>query len=152
MRLLLKTKLANLFFSIVFLTAIAGGSYLLFESRNLDVARKNVTISISPSEMAAGQDFQVDITQTLVLLCPYEVHWSLSRASDHVEVLSVIDDIRPAHTATGPNVAKSHHFLPPGVAPGQCCCRRCICSRSTGAWRWYRCCRFRGSSCSSIVR
>lgn len=119
MRLLLKTKLANFFFSIVFLVAIAGGSYLLFESRNLDVARKNVTIRISPSEMAAGQEFQVDITQTLILLCPYEVHWSLSRASDHVEVLSVIDDIRPAHTATGPNVAKSHHFLPPDVAPGQ---------------------------------
>lgn len=78
------------------------------------------SIVIEPTILLAGKPFTVQINVTLNRLCPYEVHWSLVRTGDGVEVVKIIEQIKQPPAALGTqDLPLSTRYVPTGVAPGE---------------------------------
>ena len=119
MLLEMRTRITDYAFYGVILAALSIGSYLLFSAKNEALgARVMHHIEIVPVELAAGQTFHVKADETLRLLCPFEIRWSLISTKDHVEKVRVIENVRPAHPQTGRFTYENAHFIPPNVPPG----------------------------------
>jgi hypothetical protein len=77
------------------------------------------SITIEPSIVLAGKPFKAHVNVTLNRLCPYEIHWSLIRLSDGVEVLKVIEPVRQPPAAIGTqDLPVSERYIPNTMAPG----------------------------------
>ena len=96
-------------------------SYTLFASRDLDVPPRIVnSIILEPTILLPGQSFDAKINVTLNRLCPYEVHWSLVRAIDNVEVVKIVEPIRTPPTQLGTQEVPSHiRTIPLSVERGR---------------------------------
>lgn len=96
-------------------------SYTLFASRDLDVPPRIVnSITLEPTILLPGQQFDAHINVTLSRLCPYEVHWSLVRAIDNVEVVKIVEPIRGPPAQTGTQEVPSHiRVIPLSVERGR---------------------------------
>jgi hypothetical protein len=78
------------------------------------------SITIEPSILLAGKPFTAHITVTLNKLCPYEVHWSLVRAGDGLEVVKIIEPIKQPPLALGlQELPPTLRYVPTSVAPGE---------------------------------
>lgn len=96
-------------------------SYNLFAARDAETPVRVVnSITVDPSILLVGRPFTAYINVTLTRLCPYEVHWSLIRKADGVEVLKTVEQIKPAPAAVGTqDLPPSIRYVPPSVAPGE---------------------------------
>jgi hypothetical protein len=114
------TRLTSTALAVVLVLAVSAASYFLFESRSDERgARVMHSLEVIPHAMAPGQKFKIRVTQTLTMLCPFELRWSLISEPDHVERLRIIEPVRPAHTNLGADVSFNDHFVPADVRPGQ---------------------------------
>jgi len=103
------------------LCAAAWFSYNMFSSRDTDIPARVVNrVSLEPTIMLAGKPFTARVNVTLNKLCPYEVHWSLARKQDGVEVVKIIEPIRqpPAQLGTQ-DLEPFTRFIPQTVEPGE---------------------------------
>lgn len=96
-------------------------SYSLFSSREVDMPPRIInSISVEPSIVLAGKPFQAKANVTLNRLCPHEIHWSLVRKTDGVEVVKVIEPVRPPQLALGTqDLPLVTRYVPNTVAPGE---------------------------------
>lgn len=103
------------------LCAAAWFSYNMFSSRNEEIPTRTVnSVVIEPTIMLAGKPFTVRVNVTLSKLCPYEVHWSLARKSDGVEVVKIIEPIRPPSAQAGTqDLPPFTRYIPQTVEPGE---------------------------------
>jgi hypothetical protein len=116
-----KTIALNVASAVALMVAAAWFSYTMFASRTADLAPRVVnSITIEPSILLAGHPFNAHINVTLNRLCPYEVHWSLVRKTDGVEVVKIVEPIQQPPAATGtqelPPVVR---YIPASVAAGE---------------------------------
>jgi hypothetical protein len=89
-------------------------SYTLFASRDLDLPPRLVnSIVLEPAILLPGQSFDAHINVTLSRLCPYEVHWSLVRAIDNVEVVKIVEPVREPPAQAGTQDIPSHNRVIP---------------------------------------
>jgi hypothetical protein len=92
----------------------------LISTRDIDIPPRIVnSVVLEPTIMLPGHPFRAHINVTLNKLCPYEVHWSLVRATDNVEVVKVIEPIKqpPAETGTQ-ELPVVDRYIPSSTAPG----------------------------------
>ena len=101
--------------------AVIWFSYTLFASRDLDVPPRIVnSITLEPTILLPGQSFDAKINVTLNRLCPYEVHWSLVRAIDNVEVVKIVEPVRVSPAQLGTQDIPSHiRIIPLSVERGR---------------------------------
>jgi len=114
------TILLNVSSALALLVAATWFSYNLFSTRDATVPPRIVhSITIEPSILLAGKPFVAHIDVTLNKLCPYEVHWSLVRRSDGVEVVKIIEPIKQPPAQLGrQELPVSTRYVPSSVEPG----------------------------------
>lgn len=115
------TRLLNILSGTALLIAATWFSYNLFSTRDAEIAPRVVnSITIEPSILLAGKPFLAHINVTLNRLCPYEVHWSLVRKSDGVEVVKIIEPIKQPPAQLGQQeLPASTRYVPASVEPGE---------------------------------
>jgi len=91
----------------------------VLSSRDAELAPRIVnSVVLEPTIVLAGKPFKAHINVTLNKLCPYEVHWSLVRP-DGVEVVKVIEPVKPAPAGTGTqDLPVSDRYVPNSISPG----------------------------------
>ena len=96
-------------------------SYTVFASRDADLPPRIVnSIILEPTILLPGQSFDAKINVTLNRLCPYEVHWSLVRAIDNVEVVKIVEPVRVSPAQLGTQEVPSHiRTIPLSVERGR---------------------------------
>jgi hypothetical protein len=103
------------------LAAATWFSYNLFSVRDGEVPVRTVnSITLEPTVLLSGHPFITHVNVTLTKLCPYEVHWSLVRRADGVEVVKIVEPIKepPAQTGTQ-DLPPFNRYVPASVAPGE---------------------------------
>jgi hypothetical protein len=116
---------ATYLLNVVAATALIGGTawltYTLSAARNVQVPARIVEdIKIEPAILLAGKPFHIHIRVFLNKLCPYEVHWSLVRKADNVEVVKIVEPTKQPPAALGEQeLAAADRWIPVGVAPGE---------------------------------
>lgn len=112
--------LLNITSGAALLTAATWFSYSLFSTRDAELPVRVVnSITLEPSILLAGKPFIAHINVTLNRLCPYEVHWSLVRKADGLEVVKIIEPVKqpPAQLGTQ-ELPISSRYVPASVEPG----------------------------------
>ncbi len=100
-------------------------SYNLFASRDVDLPPRLVnSVTIEPSIVLAGKPFKTSVNVTLNKLCPYEVHWSLTKqtagADGGLEVVKVIEPVKqPPPTLGTQDLPPTIRYVPNSVEPGE---------------------------------
>lgn len=103
---------------------IAASAWLvntMLASREADLPPRIVnSIMLEPTILLPGRAFKAHINVTLNKLCPYEIHWSLVRVADGVEVVKVIEPVKqpPAELGTQ-ELPVSDRYIPSSTAPGE---------------------------------
>jgi hypothetical protein len=104
------------------LVAAAWFSYNQFSARSdLEAPVRTInSVAIDPTIMLAGKTFTVRVNVTLNKLCPYEVHWSLARKTDGVEVVKIIEPVRQPPDKLGQqDLPPFTRYIPQTVEPGE---------------------------------
>jgi hypothetical protein len=106
---------------VALLLAATWFSYNLFSTRDAELPPRVVnSITLEPTILLAGKPFIAHVNVTLNRLCPYEVHWSLVRQIDGVEVVKIIEPIKQPPEVLGPqDLPTSTRFIPQSVEPGE---------------------------------
>lgn len=93
----------------------------LLASREAELPPRIVnSITVEPTILLAGKPFVAHINVTLNRLCPYEVRWSLVRVADGVEVVRIIEPVKPAPATLGTvELPATPRYVPASVAPGE---------------------------------
>src|ERR1035437_8861359 len=115
------STLLNIVSGVALFCAASWFSYALFASRDLDLPPRLVnSITLEPTILLPGQSFDARINVTLNRLCPYEVHWSLVRAIDNVEVVKIVEPVRSPPAQIGTQDVPSHlRTIPLSVERGR---------------------------------
>ncbi len=116
-----KGALLNVVSGACLLAAATWFSFNLFSARDAELPPRVVnSITIEPTILLAGKPFNAHINVTLNKLCPYEVHWSLVRKPDGLEVVKIIEPVKQPPTALGPQELPAVvRYIPATVAPGE---------------------------------
>lgn len=95
-------------------------SYNLFSSREIDMPPRIVnSVTIEPSILLAGKPFQAKVNVTLNKLCPYEIHWSLIRQDNGLEVVKLVEPTKqPPATLGTQDLPPTTRYVPNSVEPG----------------------------------
>lgn len=114
-----KTAL-NITSGLALFCAAAWGSYTLFAAKDAEQPPRVVnSITLEPTVLLAGKPYVAHINVTLNRLCPYEVHWSLVRKTDNVEVVKIVEPIKAAPAALGTqDLPDAKRYIPYSVDPG----------------------------------
>jgi hypothetical protein len=115
------TLTLNVFSGAALLCAAAWFSFTLFSSRDAGLPPRVInSLVLEPTILLAGKPFTTHINVTLNRLCPYEVHWSLVRQTDNVEVAKIIEPVQqpPAQIGTQ-DISPSQRWVPVSVTPGE---------------------------------
>jgi hypothetical protein len=114
------TLTLNVTSGLALIGAAAWFSFTVFAAKEAAVPPRVVeSIVLEPTILTAGQPFIAHIKVHLYKLCPYEVHWSLVRKSDHVEAVKIIDPIRQPPAQLGEQeLAPIKRYIPQTVSPG----------------------------------
>lgn len=94
----------------------------MLASRDAELPPRVVnSITLEPSILSAGKPFVAHIFVTLNKLCPYEVHWSLVKSSDNVEIVRIIEPVKQAPSSVlGPQeLPPMTRYVPSSVPPGE---------------------------------
>jgi hypothetical protein len=115
------TLCLNCVSGLALVVAASWFSYNMFASRDADTPPRIVnSIVLEPTILLAGKPFIAHINVTLNKLCPYEVHWSLVRVGDGVEVVKIIEPVRQPPAVLGlQELPPAPRYVPQTVAPGQ---------------------------------
>jgi hypothetical protein len=110
-----------MFSGAALLIAATWFSYNLFSSRDAELPPRIInSITVEPAILLAGKPFTLHINVTLNRLCPSEVHWSLARKGDNVEVVKIIEPIKaPPDTLGTQNLPPILRYVPSAVEPGE---------------------------------
>lgn len=95
-------------------------TYNVFSSREIDTPPRIVnSITVEPTILLAGKPFKTTVNVTLNKLCPYEVHWSLVREDNNLEVVKLVEPVKqpPAQIGTQ-DLPPSVRYIPNSVEPG----------------------------------
>lgn len=116
-----KTTVLNMLSGVALFGAASWFSYNLFSARDAELPPRVVnSITIEPTILLAGKSFTAHINVTLNRLCPYEVHWSLVRQTDNVEVVKIVEPLKQPPAQIGnqdlPDVLR---YIPSSVEPGE---------------------------------
>lgn len=116
-----RTLVLNASSGLALLCAAGWFSYNLFSTRDAELPPRVVnSITVEPSILLAGKPFTARINVTLNRLCPYEVHWSLVRKPDGVEVVKIIEPIKQPPASLGAqDLPASLRYVPASVPPGE---------------------------------
>lgn len=113
------TLCLNVVCGIALLGASAWFVNNLLSTRDADTPPRIVgAITIEPSILLPGKQFTAHIGVTLNRLCPYEVHWSLVRRSDNVEVAKIIEPVKQPPANLGLQELIVTRYIPLSVLPG----------------------------------
>lgn len=117
----LAVRLLNVISGAALLVAATWFSYNLFSTRDAELPPRVVnSITLEPTILLAGKPFTAHINVTLNRLCPYEVHWSLVRQTDNLEVVKIIEPVKQPPEKTGTQeLPNSIRYVPSSVAPGE---------------------------------
>lgn len=101
--------------------AAAWFSFNMFAARDADIPVRVINhVALEPTIMLAGKTFTVHVNVTLNKLCPYEIRWSLSRKADGIEVVRIIEPVRPPPAQTGTqDLPPFIRLIPQTVEPGE---------------------------------
>ncbi len=114
-----KSHLLNIVSGAALLFAASWFSYNIFQAKDSDVPPRIMKeFRIEPSILLVGKPFTIHATSYLSKLCPYEVHWSLVRKSDRVEVVRIVEPVQPAAKELGDVKYDITRYVPAGTAPG----------------------------------
>jgi hypothetical protein len=115
------TFILNIVSGAALLAAASWFSYNIFSTKDAELPPRIVnSIQIEPAILLPGSKFKAHINVTLNRLCPYEVHWSLVRVTDGVEVVKVIEPIKPAPLTLGTqDLPVSDRYIPNAIGPGE---------------------------------
>lgn len=92
----------------------------LLASREAELPPRIVnSITVEPTILLAGKPFKTTVNVTLNKLCPYEVHWSLVREDNNLEVVKLVEPVKqpPAQIGTQ-DLPPSVRYIPNSVEPG----------------------------------
>jgi hypothetical protein len=111
----------NVSSGIALLVAAAWFSFNLFSTRDADLPARVINgVTLQPAILVAGKPFEVHVNVTLNKLCPYEVHWSLARRTDGVEVVKIIEPVRQPPSELGTqDLPLFTRYVPATVSPGE---------------------------------
>jgi hypothetical protein len=96
-------------------------SYIMFSSREIDMPPRIVnTIAVEPTILLAGKPFKTTVNVTLNKLCPYEVHWSLVRTDNNLEVVKLVEPVKQPPPVIGTqDLPPIIRYIPNSVEPGE---------------------------------
>lgn len=116
-----RTLVMNLVSGTLLLLAAAWFSYNLFAARDAGQPVRVInSLRVEPAILLPGHPFTVYVNVTLTKLCPWEVQWSLARKTDGVQVVKIVEPVRPPAEKTGTqDLAPVTRFLPQTVEPGE---------------------------------
>lgn len=116
-----KTLALNVVTGAALVASASWFSYTLFNAREASINPREVeSIVLEPTILTAGQPFFAHVKVKLNKLCPYEVHWSLVRRSDNVEIVKIIEPtVQPPAALGEQELPTKKRFVPSSVDPGE---------------------------------
>lgn len=110
----------NVISALALVSAASWFSYEMFSSRSIEQPPRIVnSITIEPTIVLPGTKFNAHINVTLSKLCPYEVHWSLVRKTDGLEVVKIVEPVQQPPASIGTmELPPFTRYIPASVAPG----------------------------------